>query len=340
MDIIIPSPRDWKEARRLHAYTLKQEGWIQREIADIEHVSEAAVSQWMSAVEAQGLTELLSRPHPGAPPRLARAQLHLLPDFLSHGPEAYGFVGEVWTCARVAVVIEREFAVSYHPAHVSRLLEQLDWTPQKPMQRAQQRDERLIEQWRLEGWKELYRQARLERRTPVFVDESGFYLLPGVVRTYAPRGKTPVLRPVLTHAHLSVMGAITPQGHVYLLIQKQALDSSSTVIFLEQLRQQLRRKLLVIWDSSPIHRAAEVKDFLAEGAAKQIHLEALPPYAPDLNPTEGVWQHLKHVDLPNRCHTDLDHLESALDLATRRLWKKPQLVKAFFAGAGLDLWPT
>ena len=132
------------------------------------------------------------------------------------------------------------------------------------MQRAQQRDEQLIAQWRLAGWKALYRQARLERRTLVFVDESGFYLLPGVVRTYAPRGQTPVLHPAQTRAHLSVMGAITPQGQVFLLIQQPALDSSATVICLEQLRQQLQRKLLIIWDSSPIHRAAEVKDFLAE----------------------------------------------------------------------------
>ena len=84
---------------------------------------------------------------PGHPPKLGPDQLRLVPDFLSHGEEADGFRGEVWTCARVAKVIEEEFGVSYHQGHVSRLLKQLHWTPQMPIARAIQRDEQEIEQW-------------------------------------------------------------------------------------------------------------------------------------------------------------------------------------------------
>ena len=126
----------------------------------------------------------------------------MIPEFLWHGAEAYGFRGEVWTCGRIAKVIEEEFEVAYDKGHVSRLLQQLRWTPQVPVERASQRDERAIECWRRETWPRLLAEAGEERRCLVFVDESGFYLLPSVVRTYAPRGQTPVLRVRLTRDHL------------------------------------------------------------------------------------------------------------------------------------------
>src|SRR5204862_5695530 len=121
---------------------------------------------------------------------------------------------EVWTCARVARVIEEEFGVRYHKDHVSRLLRELRWTPQVPIRRAIQRDEDAIRRWRDAVWPELRRRARRERRVLVCEDGSGFYLLPGLVRTYAPEAHTPVLREKQTRDHLSVMGGMTPAGKV------------------------------------------------------------------------------------------------------------------------------
>jgi transposase len=170
----------------------------------------------------------------------------------------------------------------------------------------------------------------------VFVDESGFYLLPGMVRTYAPCGQTPVLRSVYTRDHVSVMSAITMHGQLYTMVRDEALDSIDSVVFLRHLLPHVSDKLLVIWDGSPIHKG-EVKAFLREGGAKHSHLEQLPPYAPDLTPGEGVWQHLKNVELRNLCCLNLVHLRSELGCAIRRLRRKPHLITACFAEAGLSL---
>ena len=94
--------------------------------------------------------------------------------------------------------------------------------------------------------------------------------------------------------------------------------------------------LLVIWDGSPIHRSVEVRTFLADGAAKQIHLERLPASAPDLNPDEGTWRHLKHVELRNICCFDVAHLHPQLNLAIFRLRRKPHWILSFFTQAGLS----
>src|SRR5436305_6242922 len=100
-----PDPEDWREWRRMQAWHLKQLGWKQRQIAVALGVTEGAVSRWVATARGEGPAALLARPGPGHPAKLEPEQVRLIPDCLSHGAEAYGFRGEVWTRARVAKVI-------------------------------------------------------------------------------------------------------------------------------------------------------------------------------------------------------------------------------------------
>jgi transposase len=149
------SSTGWKERRRFRAYELKHQGWKQDDIASALGVSKGAVSQWLSRADQLGRSALRARPHPGRPPELTVDQKQLLPDMLSHGAEAYGFRGDVWTCPRIGKVIEWEWGIVYHKSHVARLLKELKWTPQMPLERACQRDEAAIATWRSEAWDEL-----------------------------------------------------------------------------------------------------------------------------------------------------------------------------------------
>jgi transposase len=330
------TPSDWREWRRLQAWRLSQRGWKQCDIAAALDASEGAVSQWVAVARRDGPVGLLSRPSPGHPAKLAPAQRRLIPDFLWHGPEAYGFRGEVWTCARVAQVIAEEFGVRYHTGHVARLLKELCWTPQVPITRAIQRDEQEIERWRVVTWPQLRSRARRERRAVVFVDEAGFYLLPGLVRTYAPRGQTPVIDEWQTRDHLSVMGGLTPDGRVYVLVRRESLNGLHTVEFLGHLVRHVGRRLLVIWDGSMIHRRAAVKGFLGSAVGRGIWVERLPPYAPDLSPLDqGCWHHLKNGEMRNLACLDLEELHLELHAAVARLRQKPHLIRSFFKLAGL-----
>src|SRR3954467_4448993 len=224
-------PHDWREWRRMRALDLEQGGWKQRDIAVALGVTEGAVSRWLAAARRGGPEALLSHPAPGPAPKLTTAQIRLIPDFLWHGPEAYGFRGEVWTCDRVVEVLEEEFGVSYSKSQVSRLLKRLGWTPQVPITRAIQRDEEAIERWRVESWPTRKEKARRERRALVFVDESGFYLLPGVVKTYAPKGRTPIVDEWQTRDHLSVMGGVTTRGEMYSMVRPTSRNGLHTIEF-------------------------------------------------------------------------------------------------------------
>ncbi len=168
----------------------------------------------------------------------------------------------------------------------------------------------------------------------MFVDEAGFYLLPFVARTYAPRGQTPILRAPLSYDHLSVISGVTATGRLVSRVQDEPFRGPAIVDFLRQLLRQIPGKLLVIWDGAPIHRCRPVKAFLAEGAAARLWLERLPAYAPDLNPDEGVWNHLKRVELKNRCCQDLAELRWELGLAIRRLRRRPHVLRACVAQCG------
>lgn len=325
---------EWRRRQALH---LKRQGWRQHDIAMALDVTDGAVSQWMAASNQDGIGALRSCPRPGRPSRLNDEQQRRIPDCLWHGAEAYGFRGEVWTCLRVGAVLEEEFGVHYSKSQVSRLLKALGWTPQIPLTRAIQRDEAAIGRWRAETWPSIQQQARRERRTIVFIDESGFYLLPSVTKTYAPRGLTPTLKEWQTRDHLSVMGGITPGGKIYTLVRQHSLNGLHTVEFLVHLLREAGARLLVVWDGSPIHRRQEVKEFLARGAARQIHIEPLPFYAPDLNPVEWLWQHLKESELRNLPCLDLEELHMQFHLAVGRVRRRTSLVLSFFAGAGLPI---
>ena len=164
-----------------------------------------------------------------------------------------------------------------------------------------------------------------EGYTPVFVDESGFYLLPSVRRTWAPIGQTPVLREKAGRDHLSVISALSLHGSLYSAMQQASFNSAGVIGFLRELLARIEGKVLVMWDGAPIHRSKEVRHFLSqegEGAGERLLLVRLPAYAPDLNPVEGVWSYLKGVDLPNLCCHDFPQLRHHLQNALTRLCDK------------------
>src|SRR5262249_53101834 len=146
------SRQDVREWRRIRAWELHQAGWTGRAIAMALKVSEGAVSGWLKRARAGGVTALPRHPAPGPTPKLTAQQRAQLPALLAKGAEAYGFIGAVWTTTRVAAVIKREFGVSYHPAHLSRLLRQEGLSVPKPVVRATQGNDSAIAAWRVERW--------------------------------------------------------------------------------------------------------------------------------------------------------------------------------------------
>ncbi len=131
-----------------------------------------------------------------------------------------------------------------------------------------------------------------------------------------------------TKDHLSAISGVTLDGRLFLQVREGSYDSATVVGFLRVLQRKVRGPILLIWDGSPIHRGQAVKDFLRAGAAKRLHLEQLPGYAPDLNPDEGIWNYLKRVELANDCCRDLAELRAQVIRARERLRHKREIIQA------------
>ncbi len=147
-----------------------------------------------------------------------------------------------------------------------------------------------------------------------------------LVRTWAPCGQTPILRTLLSKKHLSVIGAVTLEGKLYLQIHQEGIKGPQVVRFLRHLLQHIAGELLVVWDHLSAHRGNVVKQFLATGEAQRIEVLPLPPYAPELNPSEGIWSHLKCIELRNVCCQNLAELLKVLRKAIKRLRYKQHIL--------------
>lgn len=169
----------------------------------------------------------------------------------------------------------------------------------------------------------------------VFIDESGLSERPHRVRTWAPRGQTPVLQ---YHFNWKVLSAAagTTWWNFYFRLYQGAIRAPQVVDFLSHLLRQLRCKLLVVWDGLPAHRATLVREFIAAQNGR-LAIERLPGYAPELNPVEYIWGYWKHHELPNFCPRDFAELSYHARHALRRMRRRPRLVQSFWKQAELSL---
>lgn len=158
-----------------------------------------------------------------------------------------------------------------------------------------------------------------------------------VVRTYSPRGQTPILQVPLSYDHLSAIGGITAEGRLFMQIQDHSYKGPDVVRFLQLLLREIPGKILVIWDGASIHRCKAVKNFTSKDDAQRIRLERLPAYAPELNPQEGVWNLLKRVELKNICCLNLQDLRQQLLRARERLRHHKSTLSQCYAHAGYRL---
>ncbi len=173
-----------------------------------------------------------------------------------------------------------------------------------------------------------------EGRTILFADEAAVYLLPALVRTWAPKGERPALREWWSRDHLSAMAAVGEEGTFYFQSQREAFDGEDITAFLSYLLEEISGPIGLVWDGARIHHGERVRQWLSDGGAERIELVILPAYSPHLNSTEGVWSYLKEHLLANITCMNLHQLEHLLSWAQARLRCSPEIIKNCFHQPG------
>jgi len=328
------------ERRRSQAVEAVAQGESPETVARIVGVNRCSVFRWLNM--ARRPDGLAAKPHPGPAPRLSPEQHRRLEALLLQGTKAHGWSNQLWTCARVRILIQRHFGILFHHDHVGRLLRQrLNWTPQKPQRRARERDEADIELFKQVRFPKIAADARRRKAHLVFLDESGYMLTPTVRRTWAPRGRGAILDCWDRRDRLSAISCLTVSPQVgrlnlYFQMLSDNVHGEEVVGFLRELKRVLGGPLTVLWDRGPVHRKSKVvRAFLAEHP--EIVAEDLPAYAPELNPDELVWCWSKYGRLANLAADNTDHLAETVIDELVYLKQHPELLASFIEKTELKL---
>jgi transposase len=316
------------EQQRMDAAALFRAGKRVYEVAAELGVAYATAHGWKTRLEQGGLAALRSRGKPGPDKQLSPEQLADLEELLLAGAQAAGYEHGLWTLGRVRALIAQRFGVQYSEVAVWKLLRELKWSPQKPEKRAREADREAIERWKSQRWPELVAEAEQEQRTLVFVDESGFSQRPARKRTWAPRGQTPILEFNFNWKRISAIAGVS-FCELWFALHEGTIRAPQVIEFVKQLQARIGQKLLLIWDGLSAHGSRAVRSFL-ESLGEAVRVERLPSYAPELNPVEFLWGHLKNHDLANVTPDSLGQLSKAARNALFKAQKRPSVIHAFW----------
>jgi len=320
-----------RERIRQRGFEMLSEGVPKAEIARTLHVDYTAVWRWENRLRTKGPDAWRDEMQPGRPMKLTRWQRRRLVKILLKGARSYGFENDLWTLKRVAQVIKGEFKVNYNVTHVWRVLRDLGFSAQVPLKQALERDEGYIKHWVEERWPEILKDAKKGGSELLFVDESGLSNEPNVARTWAPKGSRPKLKHSAKRRKLSIIFALTMDAELYFSVYPYDITGAEVILFLDKLAKRIPR-IMLLWDNAPIHRSIEVKEYLYT-IRQKFETRRFPAYAPELNPDEYIFSHIKCKELANFCPASEGEMKLGLRKAIARIMRKPEFIKRLMLGS-------
>jgi len=314
---------------RRQAVALVQSGVSIQEVCKGLGVSRSALFGWLALYRSGGWDALRAGKRGGRKPKLDAAAIRWVYETVWDGdPRQLKFPFALWTCSLVAEAIRKRFGIRLSRWSVMRLLRQLGLSPQRPLRRAYQQKPDLVAVWKQETYPRI-RRARKAGARIYFVDESSVRSDYHSGTTWAPRGKTPVVKSTGARFSINVIGAAAARGELRFKTFKGTMTAAVFIDFLSRLLRDASGPVFVIADGHPVHRSAAVRRFV-ESTQGRLRLYFLPGYSPELNPVEQVWNHAKRHDVGTRIVTGPDQLRKMVISALCRLQKLPKLVMGFF----------
>jgi len=324
--------REVLEHYRFRAVELCKEGKSIGEISHFFGVHRGSVSRWITVYKREGKKALKRRVAPGPARKLSKEEMKHIIKLLRADAMEFGFDTPLWTCKRLQQLILQETGKRLHTTNVMRWLKQWGFTNQKPERRAMQRDDAAVKRWLKEEWPKIQKHAKRWQAMLYFQDESGVSLTAVLGKTWAKKGKTPLVRVTGNRGGLCVTSAISPAGYMVFRIEKGKVNAEKHIEFLEQiLKHHPRRKIIVIEDRAPVHTAKLVDDFV-EQHKKRFALYRIPSYAPDLNPDEHVWEYLKAHQLKTHQAKNTKELKKLVIRKMQSIQRQKKLIQSFFTG--------
>jgi transposase len=323
-------PHDTSELIRRWAVRRVKAGESPSSVMKSYGLCRTTVYRWLRAVKRGGEKALRARQHPGPKTKLTAAQKIKVRQWINgKDPRQYGFDFGLWTRQIVAALIGQRFGVKLGVTAVGRLLAELDITPQKPLRRAYERDPVAIRRWKTQQFPKLRARAKRRGAKIFFLDEAGVRSDQVLGRTWGLRGHTPEVPTSGKRQSVSAISAVNALGEFWFAIYTERLNATK---FLELLAHFMRRRkspVLMVLDSHPAHIAKSVARYV-QSLKGRLELHFLPGYAPELNPDEFVWNHLKRQGVSKKPLLKNESLRHRVNADLADIQSRPGLVRSFF----------
>lgn len=280
--------REATELYRLRAVDLRSKGWKVNKIAEAFDVHEGSVSRWLGIFRKGGKEALKRKKAKGNQPILVDEDKEKILNWLDDPATDYGYETPLWTVKRIQQLIRTNLKKKIHLSTLWLWLKKWNLTNQKPQRRALEQDEKLTKRWLREEWPKIKEHRRRWQAMLYFQDECGVSLNAVMGKTWAPKGKTPVVKTTGKRGGLCITSAISPAGRLVFRIEKGKVNAEKHIEFLMQVvKHHPHRKIIIVEDKAPCHNSHAVKSFVASNSNK-IAIYQLPSYSPELNPDEHV----------------------------------------------------
>jgi transposase len=331
-----------RDGRKLDHKTLEEMRILAvKRMKEGEHPVKVAASfglhrSWAYKIRAQargrgrGVRVLVSHKGTGRPRKLTvRQERQVFRWIDGQNPRQYQLAGVLWSRAIVRELIQREFGVSLSLASVGALLSRLGLTVQKPLQRAYQRHPEAIERWKRERYPAIAQEARETKADISFWDESGFRADAVQGKTWGVKGETPVVQVPGQRQSIRAASAVSLKGAFWFSTYTGGMNGELFVKFLKKLMRYRKKPLHLVLDNLSAHQTAVVKDYVSSTNGK-LTLHFLPGYAPELNPDELVWSHVKRTGVARSPLQKGEKLEPKIHDQLAQIQRNPKLVRSFF----------
>jgi transposase len=308
-----------------------QDGESPEVVARILGVNRSTMYGWLAQYRRGGWGALKAKPLFGRPPKLSGKKLQWIYDTITQkSPLQLKFPFALWTREMVATVIKDKFNITLSRVSVGRLLAQLGITCQRPLHRALERDEALVQQWLKKEFPKIKTLAQRENAEIYFGDAAHMRSDHHSGRTWAKKGETPIVASTGARYRMSLISAVTSRGHMRFMIkEKGGVNADVFIEFLKRLMVGAQTKIFLIVDRGPAHIAKKTKAFVAS-LGGTLQLFYLPPYSPDRNPDELVWKHLKADTVGRTSITSLADFKDKVKSSMISLQRNPQKIRSFF----------
>jgi transposase len=289
-----------------------------------------SIYKWLRAQRKRGRQALRSTTAKGPTPKLTDSQKRQVRRWvIGKDPRQYGFDFGLWTRSIIAEMIRDRFEVSLTLPSVGRLLASLDITPQKPLRRAYERDEKEIRKWIEEKYPALRKRAKQRGADIFFLDEVGVRSDSPLGRSYGLKGKTPVVKTSGQRQKINAISAVNAKGAFWYKVYSGMLGAALFIVMLKDLMKGRKNPVMLVVDGLPAHKAKSVAKYV-QSTQGRLELHFLPPYAPDLNPDEFVWSHLKQNGTSKKPLRKNEALRQRVETDLAEIKQDRSLVRSFF----------